>query len=259
MFAAGMADPFRHREYRVETMKELNFSQRQRFARTLATAGAYAAAVIATAGSAVLVKEYRAKGGLPPALVALDFATTARAADMIVVDPSLEQPQAADETPAAAVQAEPEQQSEPAADEVAAVEPVDPLLLDPEVRWFNGRPVKPARTIMMTVTAYSPDARSCGDSADGITATLHSVFTNGFKLVAADPRLLPYGSMLTVPGYDGDQIVPVLDCGGKIKGRRLDVLFPTHEEAVKWGVRKVPVTVWKYVDGKPADNPRKFR
>ncbi|MCC6677198.1 MAG: 3D domain-containing protein [Phycisphaerales bacterium] len=126
-------------------------------------------------------------------------------------------------------------------------------------RWFNGRPVRPARTIMMTVTAYSPDARSCGESADGITATLHSVWTNGFKLVAADPKVLPYGSMLSIAGYDNGQVVPVLDCGGAIKGRRLDVLFPTHEQARQWGIRKIPVVVWEYADGKPADDPRKHR
>ena len=119
----------------------------------------------------------------------------------------------------------------------------------------------------MTVTAYSPDPRSCGDSADGITATLHSVTTNAHRLVAADPTVLPYGSMLTVPGYGiikaGDArepaIVPVLDCGSKIKGQRLDVLFPTHEEAMKWGVQLLPVTVWEYADGLAAGNVRAER
>ncbi|MBL9000626.1 MAG: 3D domain-containing protein [Phycisphaerae bacterium] len=135
----------------------------------------------------------------------------------------------------------------------------DPRSFDPTVRWFNGRPVKPAKHIWMTVTAYSPDARSCGTSDDGLTATLHAVETNGFRLVAADPTVLPYGAMVSVEGYDRGQIVPVLDCGGAIKGNRLDVLFPTHEEARAWGVRKIRVTVWKYDDGKPAENPRKVR
>lgn len=111
----------------------------------------------------------------------------------------------------------------------------------------------------MVVTAYSPDWRSCGEFADGVTATLHHVTTNGAKLVAADPRLLPYGSMLSIPGYDTGNVVPVLDCGGAIKGNRLDVLFPTHEEARKWGVRKLKVTVWDYADGLPRENPRKKR
>ncbi|MGQ0628413.1 MAG: 3D domain-containing protein [Phycisphaerales bacterium] len=149
-----------------------------------------------------------------------------------------------------------------------AVEPVEPdesevvaegFETDISIRYFNGRPVRPVRTIMMTVTAYSPDARSCGDSDDGITASLHDVYTNGFQLVAADTRLLPLGSMLTVPGYAGDKIVPVLDRGGKIKGSRLDVLYPTHETALRWGVKRLAVTIWQYADGKPADDWRRLR
>lgn len=110
-------------------------------------------------------------------------------------------------------------------------------------RWFDGRKVRPARTIWMKVTAYSPDYRSCGKFADGMTASGKSIWTNGMKLVAADTRRLPFGTMLSIPGYDGGAIVPVLDRGGAIKGARLDVLYPTHSTARKWGVRKLPVTV----------------
>ncbi len=134
-----------------------------------------------------------------------------------------------------------------------------PANQDPSIRWFNGRPVRPARTLWMQVTAYSPDARSCGSSADGLTATLHSVETNASQLVAADPRVLKYGSMVSVPGYSSGQIVPVLDCGGAIKGNRLDVLYPTNAQAVKWGRKPLAITVWEYADGKPAENPRTLR
>ena len=122
-----------------------------------------------------------------------------------------------------------------------------------EIRWFNGRPLRPAHTMMMTVTAYSPDARSCGGSADGITASGYSVYTNGMKLAAADTGRLPFGSLISVPGYDNGHVVPVLDRGGAIKGNRLDVLFPTHEQARQFGVKKVQVTVWDYADGEPSD------
>ncbi|MBK7404966.1 MAG: 3D domain-containing protein [Phycisphaerales bacterium] len=128
-----------------------------------------------------------------------------------------------------------------------------------ETRWFNGRPVRPARVLWMQVTAYSPDARSCGQYADGKTATLHSVETNGGNLVAADTRLLPFGSMLSIEGYDDGQIVPVLDRGGAIKGYHIDLLMPTHGQARQWGDKRMPVIVWEFADGKPAEDPRKFR
>lgn len=134
-----------------------------------------------------------------------------------------------------------------------------PPEFDPQTRWFNGRPIRPVRTMQMVVTAYSPDARSCAGTDDGITASLHHVSTNGHRSVAADTRLLPLGSMLTIPGYDADRVVPVLDRGGAIKGRRLDVLFPTHAEARAWGVKKVTVTVWGYADGEASCNWRQYR
>ncbi|MEZ6242397.1 MAG: 3D domain-containing protein [Phycisphaerales bacterium] len=130
---------------------------------------------------------------------------------------------------------------------------------DADTRWFDARPVRPVRTIEMLVTAYAPDRNSCGDFADGQTATLHGVTTNAGRLVAADPSVLPYGTMLSIPGYDDASVVPVLDCGGAIKGNHLDLLFPTHEQARAWGVRRLTVTIYEYADGKPAPNPRRVR
>ncbi len=135
---------------------------------------------------------------------------------------------------------------EPAITSDAATESTP--VIDPSYRWFDGKLVRPARVIYMTVTGYSPDSRSCGEFADGKTATMKSVWTNGMKLVAADPRVLPYWSMVSIPGYANTEVVPVLDCGGAIKGNRLDLLYPTHEIALQWGVRQVPVTVWEFVE-----------
>lgn len=157
---------------------------------------------------------------------------------------------------------------------VAAVSPIKVADIDSEhaseipegakvypagIRFFNGRPIRAVRTIRMKVTAYTPDADSCGDSADGLTATLHHVTTNDHRLVASDPRVLPYGSMISIPGYDDGNVVPVLDCGGAIKGNRLDVLYASNTQAKRWGVKYVDVVVWGYADGTPRDNPRKLR
>jgi 3D (Asp-Asp-Asp) domain-containing protein len=113
---------------------------------------------------------------------------------------------------------------------------------------FDGRALRKARTMEMVVTGYSPDERSCGASADGITASGYSVWTNGMKMVAADTRVLPMKSVISIPGYNGGKPVPVLDRGGAIKGNRLDLLFPTHEQARQWGKKKLTITVWAYAD-----------
>lgn len=125
-----------------------------------------------------------------------------------------------------------------------------PLLTPPAgyERYYNGRPLRRARTINMKVTAYAPDHRSCGEYADGITASGMSVWTNGMNLVAADPRILPRHSLITVPGYADNSVVPVLDVGGAIKGNRLDVLYPSHQVARQWGVQDLEVIIWEYAD-----------
>lgn len=224
--------------------------------RLLLEGAMFSAALVVTAGSAILVKEASTS---PPPAARVESRSDSDVQESEAID-RLEWV-AAEAVPHAGPVTGGTWMSGPASSgnsSGAAGRVVDPLM-DPSVRWFNGRPVRPARVMTMTVTGYSPDARSCGDSADGMTATLHSVSTNHFRLVAADPRVLPYGSMVSIPGYDEEHIVPVLDCGGAIKGARLDLLFPTHAEAKAWGVKRLQIVVWQYADGRPPDNPRRLR
>lgn len=119
---------------------------------------------------------------------------------------------------------------------------------DDAVVMFNGRPLRRVRQMTMLTTAYSPDEKSCGKWADGYTASGYSVWTNGMKLVAADTHLLPFGTIVTIPGYNNGKPVQVLDRGGKIKGRHLDLLYPTHKRALQWGAQRLVVDVWEYAD-----------
>ena len=97
--------------------------------------------------------------------------------------------------------------------------------------------------MQMVVTAYCPCTKCCGPEASGITASGATVSANHSRFVAADTRVLPFHSRLTIPGYDGGKPVPVLDRGGAIKGNRLDVYFPTHRQALQWGRQTLTVTV----------------
>lgn len=56
--------------------------------------------------------------------------------------------------------------------------------------------------------------------------------------IAADLKVFPYGTRLYVPGY-GEGVVE--DTGGAIKGRHIDLWFPSHGEAKKWGRRYLKV------------------
>ena len=99
-----------------------------------------------------------------------------------------------------------------------------------------------SRVVTMEVTAYCACTRCCGPNAQGITASGLHVSHNGGKFVAADNDVLAMYTQVIVPGYDS-QPVPVIDRGGAIKGYKLDLYFPTHEEALQWGRQLVDVTV----------------
>jgi len=99
------------------------------------------------------------------------------------------------------------------------------------------------RLMKMEVTAYCACTKCCGPKARGITASGKPVSFNGGKFVAADTRLLKFHTKLVIPGYANSQPVPVIDRGGAIKGNKLDVYFPTHQEARQWGRRKIDVLV----------------
>jgi len=87
----------------------------------------------------------------------------------------------------------------------------------------------PAYTLVdMNVSAYCPCEKCCGNFADDITASGKPATG---KLIAA-PRNYAFGTVMDVPGYG---IAEVQDRGGAIKGNKLDLLFPTHQEALNWG------------------------
>ena len=70
-------------------------------------------------------------------------------------------------------------------------------------------------------------------------------------LIAADPSVLPLGSRVRIdhPGYSGEYLVA--DTGGAIRGRRIDIWTPSTGEAMRFGRRKVKLTVLSYGARKP--------
>ena len=93
------------------------------------------------------------------------------------------------------------------------------------------------------VTAYCPCSKCCGKWADGRTATNKPVTYNKGKFIAMD-KSIPFGTLVFIPSYS-PKPVPVEDRGGAIKGDKIDVFFPTHQEALNWGVKIIEVTIYR--------------
>ena len=93
-------------------------------------------------------------------------------------------------------------------------------------------PPRAGETIRMTATAYCQD----GTTKSG-TATRPGI-------VAADPRVLPVGSVLRVESpaaYAG--IYTVMDTGGAVDGRTIDIFMNDCARAKKFGRQTMRVRV----------------
>lgn len=82
-----------------------------------------------------------------------------------------------------------------------------------------------------TVTMYVPMHPDYGKDNDGFTATMTKADPDS-RIVAVDPKLIPYKSWVWIEGLGWYRAE---DCGGAIKGFRLDLLTATEQEAFKFG------------------------
>jgi cystine transport system substrate-binding protein len=84
------------------------------------------------------------------------------------------------------------------------------------------------RAIVVTSTGYSLP----GHTATGLPV--------GWGVVAVDPSVIPLGTKLTIPGY-GEAVAA--DVGSGVRGRDIDIWFPTLAQARAWGRRTVSITL----------------
>lgn len=89
--------------------------------------------------------------------------------------------------------------------------------------------------LTMIATAYTANCVGCS----GITAIGRVA---GHGIVAVDPRVIPLGTHLFIPGY-GHALAG--DTGGAIRGNRIDLGFNSYGAAMSFGRRPITVYVLK--------------
>ena len=97
------------------------------------------------------------------------------------------------------------------------------------------------RAEVFKATAYCSCKKCCDkDPSDkwyGITASGKKA---KWGTVAVDRKVIRLGSTLRIKGFP-KTIFRAEDVGGAIKGKHIDVWFPSHKEALKFGVRHINV------------------
>lgn len=121
-----------------------------------------------------------------------------------------------------------------AAEEPETASPEDmPVISDGYITLPTGEVLTYTGTATIRATAYTHTDAGC----DFITATGTTVHRG---TVAVDPRYIPYGTRMFIVSNDGAYVYGISvaeDCGGDIKGDRMDLYFPTYEECIQFGRR----------------------
>lgn len=97
----------------------------------------------------------------------------------------------------------------------------------------GAKPPKGGRRLRVEATGYSSRQPGLSDTtATGARAKR--------GVIAVDPRVIPLGTRVYVPGYG---YAVAADTGGAIKGNRIDLCFTTVAECFAWGRRTVTITI----------------
>ena len=83
--------------------------------------------------------------------------------------------------------------------------------------------------IVVSATAYS---------GDSVTAT---GTRPRWGTIAVDPRIIPYGTKVYIPKFNRTFVAE--DCGGGIKGNRIDIFMNSSSACYNWGVRSIDIYI----------------
>ena len=112
-----------------------------------------------------------------------------------------------------------------------------PLFGDNIIVTYQGQVLSYSRVDTYSATAYTSGV----DGVGNITATGTQARVGA---IAVDPKIIPYGTRMYIVSSDGKYIFGQAcaeDCGGGIKGKRIDLYFDTLQECTAFGVRKCRV------------------
>ena len=102
----------------------------------------------------------------------------------------------------------------------------------------RNRPRQPPRIQLTQPMSFTVTAYCAGTTTAAGTRVAEGV-------VAADPRVLPLGTVIRLAGLDGryNGTYTVMDTGPKVRGRHLDLYLRDCAEAVRFGRRSGRVSI----------------
>lgn len=132
--------------------------------------------------------------------------------------------------------------------EVIAIGTAETWVADPEDRPVieDGYIYLPTGEILTYTSTLQVDASAYTHTDEGCDFITSTGTTVHIGTVAVDPRFIPYGTRMFIVANDGSYIYGIStaeDCGGAIKGNRVDLYFPTYSECMLFGRRDCTVYI----------------
>jgi 3D (Asp-Asp-Asp) domain-containing protein len=130
--------------------------------------------------------------------------------------------------------------------------PPDPGLkpIPPELPAFI---IKPHPAKLLEALQFAPPEHDNPKAPKTFKATAYSLkgrTATGIEtrpgVVAADPRVIPLGSLVQIKAGDYSGVYTVHDTGSAVKGNLVDVWMPSEKEARKFGRRAIKLQVLRY-------------
>ena len=108
---------------------------------------------------------------------------------------------------------------------------------------------EPVTEVVAYGTRVAPTPQSSLSVTDDVLTHIDANADGGGTIarvgaIAVDPRVIPYGTRMFIVSADGSityGVATAEDCGGKIKGNRIDLFFDTYEQCISFGVRSCDV------------------
>lgn len=114
-------------------------------------------------------------------------------------------------------------------------EPVEPTKTEAVKPAESTKKASKGKSIVVSATGYSTkQANLSTHTATGIN------LVNNPMVIAVDPRVIPLGSIVEIPGY-GTFIAG--DTGGAIKGNKIDIHFTTVQQANNFGRKTITINI----------------